>query len=84
MLLYFGTDNSSSSKPENCKNNCLILDEKAIHYIKDNVDKPGKMFIVFVNKSSTYYTNEHNFYLLNESYQMRCQNKVTVEYFKIV
>ena len=31
--MIFGVENSSSIKPENCKNNCLILGEGPTDYI---------------------------------------------------
>ena len=59
-VIIFGVDNTSSSHPDNCKNNFLILGEGPVFGINGSFGSPEKKFSINFTKAKTKFCfSEH-------------------------
>ena len=69
--MIFGTDNSSSSHADNCKNNFLVLGDGPAYGINESFGAPKKKFSINFSKVNTnfclslHYSGGHSYLLFN-------------------
>ena len=47
-VVTFGVDNSSSSHPDNCKNNCIVLGQGSSDGINGSICKAEKILVLIL------------------------------------